>query len=133
MDNWSETGKGKKPIEYPTIIKQVCPIKIDTAVRSVKVSPLPPSLRATGAEWEVRATPSPQMEGVGKVTPQRKTRELLPEGKTDAGQKNSKHCPHRAFCSSYTFQEQEQSNGSQSHCPTVWRLISSGWHSLGTC
>ena len=53
--------------------------------------PLSPPLSFwnTGAEGEVSARQSSQMEGVEKVTPQRKTREHLPEGETDAGRKNS--------------------------------------------
>lgn len=49
----------------------------------------PPSFWNTGAECEVSARQSSQMEGVEKVTPQRKARERLPEGETDAGRKNS--------------------------------------------
>lgn len=50
--------------------------------------PLPAlTLWTTRAQREVSTTQSPQMEGVGKVVPQRNARELLPEGETDAGQK----------------------------------------------
>lgn len=88
MYNWSDTNKQKKTIDYPTIIKQVWPIQTDCSEKSAASLPSPKLLEHR-AECEVSARQSSQMEGVEKVTPQRKARERLPEGETDAGRKNS--------------------------------------------